>query len=72
MEIIKPKEVNIVITQHDGQLVLLIHDLLTNDGDIYSGDCYIGQFLKHIEELVIQGYKLNMIIDQVKNQKIIL
>jgi hypothetical protein len=72
MEIIKPKEVNIVITQLDGQTVLLIHELMTNQGDIYQGDCTIAQFLNHINHLLNDGYKLNMIIDQVQNQKILL
>jgi hypothetical protein len=72
MEILQAKEVNIVITQHDGQMVLLIHEIATNQGDIYAGDCFIAQFLNHISDLLKQGYKLNMIIDQPQNQKIIL
>ena len=72
MEIIHPKEVNIVITPMDGQLVLLIHEIATNQGDIYSGDCYVAQFLNHINDLLEKGYKLNMIIDQPQNRKIIL
>jgi hypothetical protein len=72
MEIITQPEVNIVITQHEGQMVLLIHNLITGDGDIYTGDCYIAQFLNHILDLMSKGYKLNMIIDQPTKQKIIL
>ena len=72
MEILKSKEVNIVITLHDGQMVLLIHEIATNQGDIYTGDCFIAQFLNHIQDLLNKGYKLNMIIDQPQNQKIIL
>lgn len=72
MEIIHPKEVNIVITPMDGQLVLLIHEIATNQGDVYSGDCYVAQFLNHINDLLQKGYKLNMIIDQPQNRKIIL
>lgn len=72
MEIIKPKQVNIVITMYDSQPVLLIHDLDTNQGDIYQGDTYVGQFLNHILHLMKNGYHLNMIIDQQQNQKIIL
>ena len=72
MEIIKPKQVNIVITTYDSQPVLLVHDLDTNKGDIYQGDTYIGQFLNHILNLMANGYHLNMIIDQTQNRKIIL
>lgn len=72
MEIIKPKQVNIVITIFDSQPVLLVHDLETNSGDIYSGETSVGQFLNHVLTLMTTGYNLNFIVDQPQNQKIII
>lgn len=72
MEIIQPKQVNIVITTYDSQPVIVIHDIETDSGDIYQADTYVGQFLNHVIHLLDNGYHLKMIIDQTQRTKIIL